>query len=321
VRWRTAVVLADTATLKRLRAEFDAMSVEDLGAIGQLSQYDGVALEDAERATAVALKGESRFRYRLAVLAEVAALALNRGRAAAALQVRQEQQTLLRGQSNQPLIWQIWDALYWDGDTAAAAMAARELEEITVRLPADTYKRHLYSCSLEQWHLAHRQLTTVRRSIAEMRRAEVTPNYKPSGRLIVRGCAILLDALLAAAEQREDAGVYRERLDSLMLTGPSYRNDNQSWNLAVARLKEAAGDRQGALAATRRRLYLAAEPLYLSTYLREEGRLAALSGDRDGAIRAYQHYLALRADPEPTLRAQAERVRADLAQLLNEPTR
>jgi hypothetical protein len=33
---------------------------------------------------------------------------------------------------------------------------------------------------------------------------------------------------------------------------------------------------------------------YLSTFLREEGRLAALTGDTAGAIRAYQHYLALR---------------------------
>jgi serine/threonine-protein kinase len=319
VRWRTAVALADTATLERVRAGFGAISQEDLGAIGQLSQYDGVALEDAQRATALLLKGESRSRYRLAVLAEVAALALNRGRPAAALQVRQEQQTLLRGRSNIALVLQIMDALYWEGDTTAGAVAARKLGEITARLPTDTYKRHLYSCALEQWRLVHGQLATVRRSIAEMRSPEVAADYKPSGRAIVRGCAILLDALLAAAEHRKDAGVYRERLDSLMLTGPSYRNDDQSWNLVVARLKEAAGDRQGALAATRRRLYFAAEPLYLSTYLHEEGRLAELTGDRAGAIRAYQHYLVLRADPEPALRPRVEQVRAQLAQLLNEP--
>jgi hypothetical protein len=63
---------------------------------------------------------------------------------------------------------------------------------------------------------------------------------------------------------------------------------------------------------------LVAEPVYLSTYLREEGRLAAITGDRAGAIRAYQHYLALRTNPEPRLRPQVEQVRADLAQLLKE---
>jgi hypothetical protein len=106
-----------------------------------------------------------------------------------------------------------------------------------------------------------------------------------------------------------------------MLTGPPYRGYDQWWNLVIARLKEDRGDRAGALAATRRRLYLQAEPLFLSTYLREEGRLAALTGDRAGAIRAYRHYLALRADPEPALRPQVEQVRAELAQLLKEPAR
>ena len=104
-----------------------------------------------------------------------------------------------------------------------------------------------------------------------------------------------------------------------MRTSPPYLLFSRHWNLVVARLKEAQGDRQGALAATRRRLYFWAEPFFLSTYLREEGRLAALTGDRQGAIRAYRHYLALRADPEPTLRSQVEQVRAELAQLLKEP--
>jgi hypothetical protein len=106
-----------------------------------------------------------------------------------------------------------------------------------------------------------------------------------------------------------------------MLTGPPYRGYDQWWNLVIAQLKEDRGDRAGALAATRRRLYFQAEPLFLSTYLREEGRLAALTGDRAGAIRAYQHYLALRANPEPAMRPQVERVRTELGQLLSEPSR
>ena len=35
-----------------------------------------------------------------------------------------------------------------------------------------------------------------------------------------------------------------------------------------------------------------------------------------GAIRAYRHYLALRSAPEPRLRAQADTVRIELAELL-----
>jgi hypothetical protein len=50
--------------------------------------------------------------------------------------------------------------------------------------------------------------------------------------------------------------------------------------------------------------------------LREEGRLAALLGDREGAIKAYSHYLALRYNPEPAVKPEVDRVRA---QLVGEP--
>ncbi len=54
----------------------------------------------------------------------------------------------------------------------------------------------------------------------------------------------------------------------------------------------------------------------LAVSLREEGRLAAAVGNRAGAIRAYRHYLALRSDPEPARWPDVERVRAELARLL-----
>jgi hypothetical protein len=60
------------------------------------------------------------------------------------------------------------------------------------------------------------------------------------------------------------------------------------------------------------------EHLYLSTFLREEGRLAALTGDTAAAVRADRHYLALRYNPEPSVRPEVERVRLQLATL--EPT-
>jgi hypothetical protein len=59
-------------------------------------------------------------------------------------------------------------------------------------------------------------------------------------------------------------------------------------------------------------------PFYLTTFLQEEGRLAALTGDTAGAIRAYQHYLALRPNPEPEVKPEVERVRGELARLVGE---
>ncbi len=60
---------------------------------------------------------------------------------------------------------------------------------------------------------------------------------------------------------------------------------------------------------------------HLSSFLREEGRLAALTGDTVGAVGAYRQYLALRPDPEPEVRPEVERVRGELAALPRAPDR
>jgi hypothetical protein len=318
IRWRMAVALGDTAALDSVRARFDSTDVLNLLLIGQVSQYDGVGLADAELAHRAAQRGESRGPYRRATLAEVVTLALNRGRPGVALRVRQQQ---AEAEPRDPLtnMNRVMDALYWDGDSAAGAAAARELGDFADAQSIDSApKREAAVCVTQQWRIAHGQLSSARRDIARLQ-AVTAPQDHPEGVVLAHGCAVLLDALLASAERRPTADVYFGRLDSLMRTGPPYRHFDQPWNLLIARFKEEKGDLQGALAATRRRLYFIAEPVFLSTYLREEGRLAALTGDRTGAIRAYQHYLALRADPEPALQAQVDQVRAELAGLLEKP--
>lgn len=314
LRWRAAVALKDQGELERVRAAFDMASWENLSLIGQLSQYDGVSLEDADLAFHTSLKRESRGEYRNAVFVELATLALNRGRPTEALGFR-EQEATFRG-NNWANMARVLDALYWDGDTVAASAAMRDLEFFVQRASRKDLKpRQQVDCVKEQWHLAHGRSSSVRASIAELRNVA---RADARWRMTSLGCAILLDAMLAAFEKRPEAEAALGRLDSLMQSGPPYRLYDQAWNLVVARLKEQRGDVSGALAATRRRLYLFAEPMYLSTYLREEGRLATLTGDRSGAIRAYRHYLTLRATPEPRLRPTVEQVRADLAQLESE---
>jgi hypothetical protein len=137
--------------------------------------------------------------------------------------------------------------------------------------------------------------------------------------------------MMAGAERRNDAAAVQQ-LDSLLLTGLVSRDGAilGAWDpsaagslgvpgsLVLARLLETQGDLAGALAAVRRRPYVATLLIYLSSFLREEGRLAALTGDRAGAIRSYRHYLALRSNPEPSLKPEVERVRAELAKLLEE---
>lgn len=73
----------------------------------------------------------------------------------------------------------------------------------------------------------------------------------------------------------------------------------------------------------RRREYPAASDIgtFLTTYLREEGRLAAMTGDRSGAISALRHYLTIRVNPELGLVWEVDRVKAELAALVGEARR
>jgi hypothetical protein len=216
---------------------------------------------------------------------------------------------------------QVKDALYWDGDTLTAASAVAELARLTPELPpADSTRVPLYIanvCTLERWRLAHRDTSTARRNMTHMRGVVARRRPHDPLRSMVQACAITMDAQLAVMQQAPDAPARLARLDSLLLTGPMGSAQDVG-NLVVAQLKEATGDLDGALEAVRRREYLFTRSAYLSTYLREEGRLAALSGDAEGAIAAYRQYLAMRDDPESTLEPDVDAIRAEIARLERE---
>jgi hypothetical protein len=144
-----------------------------------------------------------------------------------------------------------------------------------------------------------------------------------SGRLarIASLCAALLDAERATGLRLPDAGRRLIVADSLSREmdpyEASYNEDTADANALLATLWERHGDLARALRAARRGSgQLMRRPNYLTSFLREEGRLAALTGDRAGAIRAYQRYLMLRYDPEPSVRPEVDRVRSDLAALV-----
>lgn len=178
-------------------------------------------------------------------------------------------------------------------------------------------------CALEKWRLSREQTGTAAGAIARLRSASLSGVPQDESEAIHEGaglCAAMLDAWLAAEMGRPDAGPALERLDSIARVNGSTGGYLNGVNLVVARLRERNGDLAAALRELRRREHLfGLFPLHLSTYPREEGRVASLAGDTAGAIQAYQHYLALRHNPEPRLRAERDSVRASLGRLLSEP--
>jgi Protein kinase domain len=196
-------------------------------------------------------------------------------------------------------------ALLGDEDSAVARKAvtllARSAAAPPGAEPGRLVEQYTSICALETWRLAHRDTATVRASMSRLTGGKAG------------GCNTMLRALLAAIAHAPDTAETLQAFEQQMAPG------HQSWrrNLFLARLHEAHGDLVAALRAVRRRPGYTpnAAPTYA---LREEGRLAALVGDTAGAIRAYSHYLALRYNPEPSIKPEVDRVRAELARLVQE---
>jgi len=310
VRWFMAAARGESAGLASVRARLER--AERLPFILALAQEQGVGLDQAERASTALRALPSRSEEQPLVEETLRTFALNRGRPKTALEFTAAP------------AHRVLEALYGNGDTVAAAAAARFLAPLAdaplARDPTARAQQYRRMCVVEQWRLAHGDRSRATGTIRRMQSAAAAGDSAETVALTTY-CASLLEAWLAVARATPEAGAALARLDSVMLAWPSLAVGDQqliATNLVIARLREARGDLQGALAALRRRLYGGFFPRYLSTYLREEGRLAALTGDRQGAIRAYRHYLALRSDPELALRPEADRVRAELALLVGE---
>ena len=309
VRWTVAQVRGDDATLAAMRARFATLPPRDLLRIVERMMVSGQGLTDAPAVLrALAASAVDDYDVERGRLAATAFLA-NAGR-------DDEPPTRFRAPP-QPTgvadIEAVLDALFWDGDTARAAAAVPRLEPIARGAPAGApaLVPSYAACAPAMWHLLRGDTATALPSLTRAR-ALVAALAADDREVGILACVLGADALLEQARGITDRAALR-RLDSLLVQG---HEGVQHGNLIAARLHEARGDRRAALAAVRRRAYHGRDgPQALTTMLREEGRLAALVGDRAGAIRAYRHFLALRPDPDPRLRADRDRVRAELARL------
>ncbi|MGH2406025.1 MAG: hypothetical protein ACRDGN_16430, partial [bacterium] len=316
LRWLAATVLGDSAELKAVRRRFDQMPVIGLRSIVLWSQDHGTGLEDAERAAQFAFRRATSTPERSVALQRLVTLLLNRGRPDEASPVLATGERIFGTRFDVgTLEFQVYAALYWDGDSVAAAAAARRLDAYVrgaLAHPPEVRDRHTANCALAHWHIAARDFDGARAALGRMRRLPaIAPGLpSPESRPV---CVAALEAELAAVGRESNAATALDRLDQLLRAGSQTVEVVPTVaNLIAARLFENRGDLARALDATRRQTHW---NWFLSTQLREEGRLAASSGDRGGAIRAYEHYLTLRSGPEPRLQPDVERVRAELRRL------
>lgn len=311
LRWRAAAARGDAAELARIAATIPHLGPANLRALAAASQFDAVRIQDGARALRLLLSRAATSEQAFDLLLAEHSLALNQGRPTAALELTRRLQRLSPA-TRAHLRLRVLDDLYADGDTAAAAAAARELAR-SIAGP-DPPGADADACALGQWQLARADVDAARASLAVL---DATRDYDPVPVSVPAPiCAELLEASLAVAAGRPDARARVERLDSLVLTTTAAGDVAAYANIALSRLHLRLGEPRLALDAIRRRPYLSGTwPRYLATSLREEGDLALRVGDSAGAAAAYREYLALRADPEPALAPSADTVRQILAAL------
>ncbi len=313
LRWHRAFALGDSAQ-RTFWADSQSVDPSAWARISGFMTWTGMGTRNLIRATDL----DTRYAEagHLGEISEAHTLALlNGGRPRETLRFLH-----LDDASPGDLAGRIFDALYWGGDTTAAADAARRVMPFAAAAPdSQTGLPQVRAiCALGAWHAAHAHYDYVEAAIRSLRTV-IDTSSSPNGALAPSQsaalCSALLEATRASALRLPDARTKLAKADaaartSYVLTAPL------GANLVIARLAADQGDLALALRAVRRRgSGLGQFPWYLSTYLREEGRLAARTGDTAGAVRAYRHYLALRPKPEPEVKPEVELVRAELTQL------
>ncbi|HWC75685.1 MAG TPA: hypothetical protein VG454_17295 [Gemmatimonadales bacterium] len=304
VRWRLAIALGDTASLRHLHSRVGHITADNLWDISKDIKVEGIGLEEQDwvlRALSATVPHED-------LMFGLTLTALNRGRPDEANRILRE-----RSSGTQLELALLGTSLIWGGDSVAAVRAAQRLTAaVTGPLPTDSMgkaQRLGEICWVEQWRFLHGDFGDAERLITRLENSRIPRSDSLTKAVLSRVCGALLRATLAVARRSADARAAVDHVDSLMQQGTL----EQCFNLMVARLLEREGDIRGALAAVRRRSNT--ETGCLAPMLRDEGRFAAATGDREGAIQAYRHYLVLRSAPEPRLAPEVARVRAELAGL------
>jgi tetratricopeptide (TPR) repeat protein len=307
IRWAMASVRGDRAGVQRVLARGDSLNSMAMATIGEIPIVLG---HDVDAAQTV---HESRLRKRdepegmhFGQLVMLHDLALNRGRPSRGSGLLDSLRAFNPAMGFHE-IERVKDALFWDGDTtgATAAVASmRKRASLGGPVPGSGKRGgdpmyYADLCVSELWSLSHGDTTGARR-VAAVMRANLDMRDSLSSPPLRVGCALMLDAQLAVTQQRANAHALVDSLDAFMRTGPEGQILSMG-NLAAARMYDRLGDNRAALMAVRRRDFFYGRTAFLSSYLRDEARLAERAGDAVGAADALRKYVALRSDPEPGL--------------------
>ena len=125
IRWRMAVALGDSASLAAITRRRDTLTPISAHTMASMSQIDAVDLDRAQRIADAAVQNARVQGDKYAALINAHDFALNRGRPSAAVVATTRSREVAMPSARGYLRERVRDALYWDGDSAAAAAAVR----------------------------------------------------------------------------------------------------------------------------------------------------------------------------------------------------
>ncbi|MEO8200803.1 MAG: hypothetical protein ABI679_09810, partial [Gemmatimonadota bacterium] len=316
--WYKAHLVGDSATFLSFRDSVTPTHQTLLYRFMDHALFDGTGIQDAWYAVQSLIVKTPRKEDRVTYYGTARTVALLQGRPKAAAAWLEQQST--GPEDVNPLIAIVRDAMMADGDSvsaraAAAKLTAVEREPLRSDTASQTRQRSIVRI-MEPWRLAHGDTTHTRASIERLQAIERASGGPTTESLIE---IALIEAMESDLLKRPNVKQVVVRLDSL-LAATDYKTASSGRiamaNIVTALLYESLGDLEHAFAAIRRRsVWFAQDQVYLTTQLREEGRLAALTGHKDQALAAYRHYLALRPAPEASLMPQLEQIRAEVLKL------
>ena len=294
VRWRVARALGDEHELARTREQFPDAPSSALRSIAMTGQFDGVAVEDGDRALEILRRRAVTRAEQIDVALARHSRALNRGEFAEALKITTELGNYDPG-FHPELRLRVLDALYAGTDRTGAATSAAALERL-VAAPlsptvADSAVRLSDLCVLGQWRQANGDTNGARAAVSALRNVSVPAFPVPVG-ANPRACAELIDVSLAVGRDEPGARAKLAHLDSLMLGGPSVGDAVRYANLVVARQYSALGEPAMALAALQRHSFMRGWPRYRATGLKLQVSLALALRDSAKARSALARFEA-----------------------------
>ncbi|MEO5815187.1 MAG: serine/threonine-protein kinase [Gemmatimonadaceae bacterium] len=312
MRFSLAIARGDTAAARAVLGKRDSLSTMAKVTISELPYVMGRSIDAAQTVIDTPTDKDADLATRLLDLVLRHDIAMNRGRPARGAARLDSMRTALPNSDDS---YRVTDALFWDGDSASAdasAQALRRKAALGGPVPG-TFKRGrdpgYYGdlCIAELWYLSRGDTTGAHR-VSGIMLANYDSRDSLSSPPFRMGCALMLDAQLAVMQGRPDARMRVDSLDAFLRTAPEGPILRMA-NLVSSRLYERLGDTRAALFAVRRRDFFFGRATFLSTYLRDEARLAEKAGDTAGAAEALRQFVALRGEPEPALAGEATAAR------------